>query len=241
MKKLDIDFDEIVSAFDESSVDNHFYLDLEKGELILINDNIGDDLKEPPKELNEDDRYLCIPEKIPQDDYKTMELFACSLPEKISIRILNILNDKNPFRNFKTAIHKNKKLLDSWYSFKEKRLSEEVVDWLEAEKLEVNNMPKKEFLIKEVDSNAVIEKMGKEWANFLPKLCLKCNSNAPFTTRYFGVKPEIDSIRDERKVKEMMATDFNIQSYSVFNAGRNVYLIVPKCNKCGSEDVIMDF
>jgi len=152
MKKLKVDFGEIAIGMEDFSRDiNEYYLDLETGEVLVISsdalrrvedEEAGDDegLSDWIKEdidlakniLFEDpERYAHIPEWSSYKGYNLMVEFAErvedeGLREKLAIA----LDGKGAFRRFKNVLANYPEEEQRWFSFREKRIEEEVIDWL---------------------------------------------------------------------------------------------------------------
>ena len=129
--KLTIDFDELVDAFEESDVMHHFFIDMQKNELIYINEAIGDDC-EKQLEAMEDERYLMIPPRLPQDNFLIMELFVYEKiqDDKIAEKFNQVLERKKPFRNFKDLLFDYPDLRERWFAYHREHLKNETINWL---------------------------------------------------------------------------------------------------------------
>lgn len=154
MKKLKVDIDDIASAMEMSFIIEiaYQYLDTDTGDIILIRDSIMRQVEEEEdielisanadwmlKEADkarlilEDkrDRYVEIPHIASHESYDIMMDFVMGIKNnKIRQLLLRAINGRKPFRRFKECIAQWPDILDSWYSYKDKRIKEMVIDWL---------------------------------------------------------------------------------------------------------------
>lgn len=151
MKKLKVNLDDIALIMEMSDDFGSIKLfDIETGEIIDIPDEVMsavesgdedeiDDLPEWEKDLIEtaesvlsDDtgRYVDIPRKPSYESYNLIVEFASSVKDRGLREKLDIaLDGKGAFRRFKNVLsgYPEEK---RWYAFKDERLRQEVIDWL---------------------------------------------------------------------------------------------------------------
>jgi hypothetical protein len=112
--------EELCAAFEDSSIDHRYYLDLITGEIFYITDN-----SEEIEELDEIEIgglgkcYASIPNIDSHAGYRDMEDFIetvkeSNLKEKLCIAI----NGKGAFRRFKDVLLSYPKERERWFSFK---------------------------------------------------------------------------------------------------------------------------
>ena len=102
-------------------------------------------------------------------------------------------------------------------------------------------MKKSNFVIKEVDHDFVITHSEEEWKDFSAKFCPSCKATNGFNVRYFLLNRGPKTVSDEEDLRETMKNNFSITAYGTLSTGKSFFLVVAKCTKCNSEDVIMDF
>jgi hypothetical protein len=56
--------------------------------------------------------------------------FSKKQHSKVEVKLLKVLNERNPFRNFKEKLH-DVGLVDEWYAFQNAEASQIMQDWLE--------------------------------------------------------------------------------------------------------------
>lgn len=152
MKKLKVDLDEIALIMEMyDDFENITLFDTETGEIVNIlrelmsalesdDEEALRDLPDWEKELiktaesiisNEGGRYVDIPRKPSFEAYNLMVEFASSVTNKHLKQKLDIaLDGKGAFKRFKNVISDYPDEEKRWFTFKDKKLREEVVEWL---------------------------------------------------------------------------------------------------------------
>ncbi|HBY57713.1 MAG TPA: hypothetical protein DEG96_07650 [Candidatus Atribacteria bacterium] len=153
MKKLKVDMEMIANAMEDvARMDMDYYLDKETGEVIVISeetfryaqeedeDKIRESLPDWQKEdinlaqdilFNNPDRYICISERPSYEGYNLMVEFAEKVEDELLREKLYIsLDGKGAFRRFKNVIADYPDYREKWFKFRDERLNEEVIEWL---------------------------------------------------------------------------------------------------------------
>ncbi len=158
MRKLKIDWSDLGLAFETSSWEAQYYLDVETGEIVLITDDIRSHLDHPDsdfepveweKELIEvakrveesrGTRYLEIPHQDSHEGYRDMERFIATVhDQRLRDRLERTIHGRGAFRRFKDTVSENPEELKRWYAYTERCVYEQMVDWLESEDIEPTN------------------------------------------------------------------------------------------------------
>ncbi len=152
MKKLKVDIDEIASEMERpEDFDTITRFDTETGEVVSIPHELMDatesededameELPEWEKNIagladdmlsDDEGRYVDIPRKPSYESYNLMVEFAYtvknrSLKEKLEIA----LDGKGAFGRFKNVLSGYPDEEKRWYAFKDGRMQEDVIDWL---------------------------------------------------------------------------------------------------------------
>ena len=141
-RRVSADLRELCAVFEDSSVVHRYYLGLLTGEIIFTSDEFMD--AEERAELDENmeeglrGRYISIPGASSREGYDDMEDFIetvedASLKEKLYIAI----NGRGAFRRFKDVLLGYPKVRERWLKFKDARVAERVLEWLESEGIEL--------------------------------------------------------------------------------------------------------
>jgi hypothetical protein len=133
-KALNINIDELCSAMEDSSFENHYYLDLENGEILLLIDYSDDEEGEKLREKIDDEpeRYELIPKLESHESYADLEDFVATLKDEHLVELLEVaINGKGAFRRFKDVLFRFPEERERWFQFKDARIRERVREWLE--------------------------------------------------------------------------------------------------------------
>jgi hypothetical protein len=152
MKKLKVDIDEIAFTMETSDEFESITLfDTETGEIVSIpnelmsavesnDEEAMQDLPDWEKDLieiaenicnDESGRFVDIPRKPLYEAYNLMVEFAGSVKNKRLREKLEIaLDGKGAFRRFKNVIADYPDEEKKWFAFKDKRMREDVIEWL---------------------------------------------------------------------------------------------------------------
>jgi len=240
---LKIDFGQLCEAFELCSLTNHYFIDLEKNELISINEEIDDEPEKKLEEINEE-KFLIIPERTSDEDYLIMESFIYKIAEKdfrLSDKFYNAIHKNKPFRRFKEMLDEYPEFKDRWFKFKEKQIKNEVIDWLfENEIILEDQKLIPDLDIKELD-NSEIEKIPEGLKDFAPMTCMNCENEEKIIAKFFRVNCDIENRMINYEIKRIMREKYNINDYGVMSTGKGTILTYAKCLKCGGEDIFWDY
>jgi len=133
-RALKINLDDLCLAMENSSYECDYYLDLETGEIIFISDYMDDaNLEELKDRIDENpDRYEPIPKAESYEDYDDMVDFIATVEDEHLVELLEVAIDgKGAFRRFKDVLARYPEEKERWYHFKEERMKERAISWLE--------------------------------------------------------------------------------------------------------------
>ena len=133
-KILKIELDGLCSAMEDSSAEHNYYLDLETGEILLISDYMDDEeIKKLKDKIDENfDRYELLPKAESYEGYEDMNAFIGTVNDEHLAELLNVaINGKGAFRRFKDVLESYPKERERWFHFKDDRLKERALEWLE--------------------------------------------------------------------------------------------------------------
>ncbi|MFH1101882.1 MAG: UPF0158 family protein [Methanobacteriota archaeon] len=240
--KLNIDFQELVDAIEESDVMQHYFIDTQNNELIYINEAIDDDYEKRLDEM-EDDRYLMVPARLPQDNFLIMELFVYEKIQdtKIAEKFHQVLERKKPFRNFKDLLFDYPDLREQWFTYHREHLKNETINWLFNSNIELANqhlIP--DIIIRELIKDE-ISSLSDEIKDFGPVRCMNCHNEKGFTRRLFMINVSPENRLIEQETKHIMKEKFNITHYGWWSGENSNILTVSRCPKCKSEHIIWDY
>lgn len=86
-------------------------------------------------------RYLEIPKRSSRDDYLIMRDFIATVEnEHLADRLWEAISGRGAFRFFRSVLAENPNEEARWYAYREQRLTEEILEWLEMEEIEPANL-----------------------------------------------------------------------------------------------------
>jgi hypothetical protein len=133
-KILKIDLEGLCSAMEDSSDEHNYYLDIETGEILLISEHMDEEeIKKLRDRIDENfDRYELLPKAESYEGYEDMNAFIGTVNDEHLAELLNVaINGKGAFRRFKDVLESYPKERERWFHFKDDRLKERALEWLE--------------------------------------------------------------------------------------------------------------
>jgi len=244
MIHVDIDFEMLVDAFEQSDLNHIFYLDTKTGTLIYYNDLVGEpvDFEKYADEYEQNPRYVGLPTRDSRDDYFIMEMFAYTLPTfQLAQQFHTVLEQEKPFKHFRHLLHNHPDLQKKWNEYRYNSLKNEIVNWLFDHHLElIDQQLIPEITIKELNRSELKQLPG-ELKGFHPYACLQCDNKKDLKARWFLCSMEPENKLMEQKLKSKMKQEFNVEDFGHFGGGKHHYLTAACCPKCGSENIFWDF
>ena len=140
MKKIETNFQELKDAFESRFDEAGFFLDIQTGEIIfIVDDDFADNKYDKDEIYDNSDRYYEIGPIDSADSYKIMEDFISEVDdEKIKNELINSINKRKPFRNFKDNLKKYPDIEKKYFQFFDIKLEEEVRDWIKNNNLNLD-------------------------------------------------------------------------------------------------------
>lgn len=240
--KLNIDFQELVDAIEESDVMHHYFIDTKNNKLIYINEAIDEDYEKRLEEMD-DDRYLMIPARLPQYNFEIMEMFVYEKIQEtvIAEKFHRVLERKKPFRNFKDLLFDYPDLREQWFVYKDRHFRNVTINWLCINNIELVN----QHLIQEIEIQELttdeINELPDEIKDFSPVRCMNCHNEEKFAKRLFMINVSPENKLIEQETKQIMKEKFNITHYGWWSGKTPNILTVSRCPKCTSEHIIWDY
>ena len=120
---------------DDNSYEHSYYLDVETGEILFISDYMEEKERDElgDNRVDEDrDRYEPIPRAESHEGYEDMEDFIDTVEDDHLAELLEVaIRDKGAFRRFKDVLERYPEEREIWVSFKDDRLKERALEWLD--------------------------------------------------------------------------------------------------------------
>jgi hypothetical protein len=134
LKKLNIDLGELCDALEDGSHEHEYYLDLETGDILMVSDWMDTEEAEGIRDRidAEPERYEALPRVGSHEGYRDMEEFIEIVAHQHLRDSLEVaINGKGAFRRFKDVLARYPEAQEEWFRFKDDRLMERALEWLE--------------------------------------------------------------------------------------------------------------
>jgi hypothetical protein len=153
-RKLEVNWGELIEAFDDSSWDLRYFLDLETGEIVRITDEATRLAEDPPEEeltgwmkeaveqadrveLGRGIRYIQIPERDTRDSYGDMKAFIGTVRNPhLQDRLWQAIGGSGAFRYFRSVLYEHPAEKKRWFAYERRCIHERVLSWLRSENIE---------------------------------------------------------------------------------------------------------
>jgi hypothetical protein len=134
-RKVKVDWEELIIAFEASGFDQSNYLDLETGEVVSLMREIMDsnEIDEIEQRVNsEPERYRFIPSIDSSEAYDDMVKFIDTVEDKHLAELLSVaINGKGAFRRFKDVLLSYPVERERWFEFQSDLMVRRVEEWLQ--------------------------------------------------------------------------------------------------------------
>ncbi len=159
MRKLKINWSDLELGSDTGFSSISHFLDLETGEVLMVSDEDRDYLEDPIDSLQDwekeaaeraraveegyGERYIRVPGQDSREGYRDMEHFIGTVASpRLGDRLERAIAGRGAFRRFRDVLAEQPKEETRWYAYKELRLQQRMLDWLESIDVEPINPPK---------------------------------------------------------------------------------------------------
>ncbi len=235
--------EEICDAFEDSSVDRRYYLDLKSGEVF----SVTKDKEESEEQIDEWFAGCCraIPKISPSEGYVNMEKFLESVDDEALKKKLRIaIDSRGAFKRFKNVLLKYPEERERWLKFQNDMVIERVKKWLEDKGIEIVKAKPIEIRVISPQELFNSKEIEVSWKGFGPRACLKCGNEEVFEERYFILTRCPMSKEEEEWLDKTLEKHYGVKEYGVgagvFNDNRAI-IDSAVCKKCGSQNVFFDF
>lgn len=143
-KQLKVDLDQLYWAYEDATLENSYYLDLETGEILFFSELLMSDeeIEEKIGEIEDElgKRYISLPRTSPQEGYRNMSEFIETVTnEDLKQKLWIAIDGQGAFRRFKNVLGGYPKERERWFEFKNARIEKRVKDWLKAKDIQIKN------------------------------------------------------------------------------------------------------
>ncbi len=142
-KKMKINTDMLIGAFEDHNYEMHRYLDTKSGETVFVTESDmpeGDELKESMEQ--EPERYVYIEPIDSSVSFRVMEDFVAQLAEgDMKHDLSEALQRRRPFRQFKDTMYRYPETKEEWFWYHDQRMKEIACRWLEDHNIDAELLP----------------------------------------------------------------------------------------------------
>lgn len=132
-RKLKIDIDDLKLAFDNGVYELQQFLDLQSGEIVL-----AELASEEAEAYEASEYYLLLPHQDSAVGYEDMRQFIATVRHPHFRELLEVsIVGSGAFRRFREVVVRDPIETQRWHQFKEKRLRERILLWLESYDIEL--------------------------------------------------------------------------------------------------------
>jgi hypothetical protein len=139
--KVEIDLGELIDAFGNCRIGYQYYLDTVPGEILHTCDEWMDteEIEKIDEQIEmEPERYLSIPTDSSREGYRALEAFTDTVEdENLKEKLWIALDGRGAFRRFKDVLSHYPDEREKWFEFKNERLKNRVLEWLEENEIEL--------------------------------------------------------------------------------------------------------
>jgi Uncharacterised protein family (UPF0158) len=131
---VNVDFEAVVVAFSDDSVERSYYVDTDLGRVFnVLEDHDDPETQELVWQLEADTRgrYLQVPKPTLEEQIEEQDAFVASL-EGVSFKgkLEELLEDDHDGSKFADFVDRNREARDAWRDFRMARSRVQAVDWI---------------------------------------------------------------------------------------------------------------
>jgi uncharacterized protein UPF0158 len=134
IKRLPIDLEDLALALEGwPSAEVDYFLDLETGDVVFLSPDLTDELEEIATLVEaEPERFEGVPTMETHEAYRDMEAFIETITDRrLAARLEDAIEGRGAFGRFKDTVARYPAEQKRWYGFKDARMRERALDWLE--------------------------------------------------------------------------------------------------------------
>lgn len=137
MKKLKIDWNNLIDAFGSEQEDYRCYLDTSSGDVAWKNIEIVEN-----SEKGLDKKFIAAPHISSREGWDLMMDFIANVTNKqLKTKLQNVVQGKGAFKKFKEILSKFSNSLDDWYIYQDAAYTKLLNEWLQQNDIESTNTP----------------------------------------------------------------------------------------------------
>ena len=133
---MKVNLSEILEAFELNDRYSEYFLDLETGEVVQVNDMMmTSDEKEQITDRLDEHGFYRLPSSFDIRDFDIMGDFVDTTSGSRREKLLSAVSGRSPFRNFKNEV-RQLGIEKQWYDFQADAYRKKAIEWCEEHELE---------------------------------------------------------------------------------------------------------
>ena len=131
-KRIRVDWQELLDAFEDGSAEHRYYLDRETGAVHFFSEYLdNEDEEEDERAITVEERYAQIPQAQPTVPTDELREFIASLHDGSEQRVLTTaLRARGGYQHFREAVNALPAVREQWRQFFHASLKERIEQWL---------------------------------------------------------------------------------------------------------------
>ncbi len=131
-KRIRVDWQELLDAFEDGSAEHRYYLDRETGAVHFFSEYLdNEDEEEDERAITSEERYVEIPPARRMVSTDDLREFIASLHDGSERRVLTTaLRAKSAYQHFRQAIESLPAAREQWQQFSHESLKARIEEWL---------------------------------------------------------------------------------------------------------------
>jgi len=131
-RRIRVDWEELLEAFEDGSAEHRYYLDRETGAVHFFSEYLdNEDEEEDERAITSEERYVQIPQARRNVSIDELREFVSSLQDGAERRVLTTaLRASGGYQHFRDAIESLPDARKSWRQFSSESLKARIEEWL---------------------------------------------------------------------------------------------------------------
>jgi hypothetical protein len=239
---VSIDFNDLITACEQSTDSTHFFIDIKGSTIIRIDESKDTNAQTKVRQMENNIQYLKVPAHNVQDEAVLMETFLYDAPidsdEDISPEMFQT---DSGIKQFHQMLASQPPLKQQWLNHRSAALRNMLISWLCDNSIELTNqhlIPAIE--IKELTAEE-IRRLPDEIKDFKPYACLRCHNKTGMNARIFSINVAPENRLIEQETCRILKEQFGVSHHGGWSGGDQDFLTASRCPRCGCEEIFWDY
>lgn len=239
---ISIDFNDLISACEQSTDSTHFFIDIKGNTIIRIDESKDTNAQTKVRQMENNIQYRKVPAHTVKDEAVLMETFlydaSIDSDEDISPEMLQT---EQGVKQFHQILASQPPLKQQWLDHRSASLRNMLISWLCDNSIELTN----QHLIPAIEIKELTEeeicRLPDEIKDFKPYACLRCHNETGMKARIFSINVPPENRLIEQETSRIMKEQFGISHHGGWSGGDQDFLTASRCPRCGCEEIFWDY